>query len=159
MNFSEIKELVELFDAGSIRELDLKNDAFSLYLNKNEMSRQTVSEVVAAPAPISETVATPVAAPVATQDVKAEEVSAPVSASAGQEVTSPIVGVIYTSSEPKAPNFVSVGDTVKVGDTLCIVEAMKIMNEIKSDVAGVVTEILIENEAVVEFGQPLFRIA
>ena len=158
MNFSEIKELVELFDAGSIRELDLKNDAFSLYLNKNEMSRQTVSQVVAAPAPIAETVATPVAAPVATQDVKAEEVSAPVSASAGQEVTSPIVGVIYTSSEPKAPNFVSVGDTVKVGDTLCIVEAMKLMNEVKSDKSGKISKVLVKNGDPVKKGDKLFLI-
>ena len=149
MNFAEIKELLELFEAGSIRELDLNQGDLSLYLNKNEDSRPVVQEsatqMVAAPAQVVPS------APV-------EAAQAPV-AESKPAVKSPIVGVVYTSSEPSAPSFVSVGDKVAVGDTLCIVEAMKIMNEIKSDVAGIVTEILIENEDVVEFGQALFRIA
>ncbi|MCM2140153.1 acetyl-CoA carboxylase biotin carboxyl carrier protein [Vagococcus fluvialis] len=153
MNFAEIKELLELFEAGSIRELDLNQGDLSLYLNKNEDSRPVVQEsapqMVAAPAQIAPVEATQ--APVA-ESKPAVEVE-------GTAVKSPIVGVVYTSSEPSAPSFVSVGDKVAVGDTLCIVEAMKIMNEIKSDVAGIVTEILIENEDVVEFGQALFRIA
>lgn len=153
MNFAEIKELLELFEAGSIRELDLNQGDLSLYLNKNEDSRPVVQE--SAP----QMVATP------TQIAPVEVAQAPVAESKpaveveGTAVKSPIVGVVYTSSEPAAPSFVSVGDKVAVGDTLCIVEAMKIMNEIKSDVAGIVTEILIENEDVVEFGQALFRIA
>ncbi|WP_288393725.1 acetyl-CoA carboxylase biotin carboxyl carrier protein [uncultured Vagococcus sp.] len=153
MNFVEIKELLELFEAGSIRELDLNQGDLSLYLNKNEDSRPVVQE--SAP----QMVATP------TQIAPVEAAQAPVAESKpaveaeGTAVKSPIVGVVYTSSEPSAPSFVSVGDKVAVGDTLCIVEAMKIMNEIKSDVAGIVTEILIENEDVVEFGQALFRIA
>ena len=156
MSFSDIKELLELFEAGSIRELDLKQDELSLYLSKNETSREKV-QAVSVPTPTVE-------APVMTQakegvEQAAQVSSEPVSVAEGEPVTSPIVGVVYTSSEPSAPSFVSVGDKVAVGDTLCIVEAMKIMNEIKSDVAGVVTEILIENEDVVEFGQTLFRIA
>ena len=154
MDFSEIKELVELFESGSIRELDLKQGDLALYLNKNEMSQKSV-EVVATPtapalSPVVET-PTQVATPVAEASVEAPK--------AGEVVTAPIVGVVYTASDPTSPSFVKVGDKVAVGDTLCIVEAMKIMNEIKSDVAGVVTEILIENEDVVEFGQALFRIA
>ena len=158
MNFAEIKELLELFEAGSIRELDLNQGELSLYLNKNEESRPMVQEnsapVVAATSvnevAVPTTVeSTPVASAPETSVVEVE----------GKAVTAPIVGVIYTSSEPSAPTFVKVGDKVAVGDTLCIVEAMKIMNEIKSDVAGTVTEILIKNEDVVEFGQALFRIA
>ncbi|UDM72998.1 acetyl-CoA carboxylase biotin carboxyl carrier protein [Vagococcus fluvialis] len=156
MNFAEIKELLELFEAGSIRELDLNQGDLSLYLNKNEDSRPVVQEsapqMVAAPAQV-----VPSAPVEATQAPVAE--SKPAVEVEGTAVKSPIVGVVYTSSEPSAPSFVSVGDKVAVGDTLCIVEAMKIMNEIKSDVAGIVTEILIENEDVVEFGQALFRIA
>lgn len=153
MNFAEIKELLELFEAGSIRELDLNQGDLSLYLNKNEDSRPVVQEsapqMVAAPTQI---------APVEAAQAPVVESKHAVEAE-GTAVKSPIVGVVYTSSEPAAPSFVSVGDKVAVGDTLCIVEAMKIMNEIKSDVAGIVTEILIENEDVVEFGQALFRIA
>lgn len=156
MNFVEIKELLELFEAGSIRELDLNQGDLSLYLNKNEDSRPVVQEsapqMVAAPAQVVPS------APAETAQVPVVE-SKPAVEAEGTAVKSPIVGVVYTSSEPSAPSFVSVGDKVAVGDTLCIVEAMKIMNEIKSDVAGIVTEILIENEDVVEFGQALFRIA
>lgn len=76
----------------------------------------------------------------------------------GCEVTSPIVGTFYTSSSPDADAFVKVGDKVKKGQVLCIVEAMKLMNEIESDVDGEVVEILVENAEMVEFGQPLFRI-
>ncbi|MBO0443993.1 acetyl-CoA carboxylase biotin carboxyl carrier protein [Vagococcus fluvialis] len=153
MNFAEIKELLELFEAGSIRELDLNQGDLSLYLNKNEDSRPVVQEsapqMIAAPTQIASVEAAQAPVVESKHAVEAE----------GTAVKSPIVGVVYTSSEPSAPSFVSVGDKVAVGDTLCIVEAMKIMNEIKSDVAGIVTEILIENEDVVEFGQALFRIA
>lgn len=156
MNFAEIKELLELFEAGSIRELDLNQGDLSLYLNKNEDSRPVVqesaSQMVTAPTQVVPS------APVEAAQAPVAE-SKPAVEAEGTAVKSPIVGVVYTSSEPSAPSFVSVGDKVAVGDTLCIVESMKIMNEIKSDVAGIVTEILIENEDVVEFGQALFRIA
>lgn len=156
MNFAEIKELLELFEAGSIRELDLNQGDLSLCLSKNEDSRPVVQESA------SQMVATPTqeapSAPVEAAQAPTAE-NKPFVEAEGTAIKSPIVGVVYTSSEPSAPTFVSVGDKVAVGDTLCIVEAMKIMNEIKSDVAGIVTEILIENEDVVEFGQALFRIA
>lgn len=157
MTFSEIKELLEIFESGSIREMDLKKDDVSLYLNKNEMNRQGVQESTINNGP-KETLTqpTPVVFPINTSE---EEVAENLSHSLeGATVDSPIVGVIYTASEPSAPNFVSVGDKVNVGDTLCIIEAMKIMNEVKSDISGTITEILIENEDVVEFSQPLFRI-
>lgn len=156
MNFAEIKELLELFEAGSIRELDLNQGDLSLYLNKNEDSRPVVQE--SAPQTVTAPTQVVPSAPVEAAQAPVAE-SKPAVEAEGTAVKSPIVGVVYTSSEPSAPSFVSVGDKVAVGDTLCIVEAMKIMNEIKSDVAGIVTEILIENEDVVEFGQALFRIA
>jgi acetyl-CoA carboxylase biotin carboxyl carrier protein len=156
LNFSEIKELLELFEAGSIRELDLNQGDLSLYLNKNEDSRPVVQE--SAPQTVTAPTQVVPSAPVEAAQAPVAE-SKPAVEAEGTAVKSPIVGVVYTSSEPSAPSFVSVGDKVAVGDTLCIVEAMKITNEIKSDVAGIVTEILIENEDVVEFGQALFRIA
>lgn len=154
MNFSEIKELLELFESSSIREMDLKKEDLSLYLNKNEMSRQVVTETQATPK-IENTQTSEAEAPVKETVSLTEQ---PTEAQ-GETVNAPIVGVIYTASDPSAPAFVQVGDKVSVGDTLCIIEAMKIMNEVKSDVAGTVTEILIENEDVVEFGQALFRIS
>ena len=160
MNLSEIKELLELFDSGSIRELDLKQGDLALYLSKNETSRvaQTESINVQQEVPVAPVVQPAVVTQTASVPSEPEVATKETTDAVGELVTSPIVGVVYTSSDPSAPSFVNVGDKVAVGDTLCIVEAMKIMNEIKSDVAGTVTEILIENEDVVEFGQGLFRI-
>ena len=154
MNFSEIKELLELFESSSIKEMDLKKEDLSLYLNKNEMSRQVVTETQATPK-IEKTQPSEAEAPIK-ETVSLSEQPTEIQ---GETVNAPIVGVIYTASDPSAPAFVQVGDKVSVGDTLCIIEAMKIMNEVKSDVAGTVTEVLIENEDVVEFGQALFRIS
>lgn len=154
MDFSEIKELLELFESSSIREMDLKKEDISLYLNKNEMSRQVVTETQTTPI-IEKTQMSEAETPVKESVTLTEQPTV----AQGETVNAPIVGVIYTASDPAASDFVQVGDKVSVGDTLCIIEAMKIMNEVKSDVAGTVTEILIENEDVVEFGQALFRIS
>lgn len=152
MTFSEIKELLELFESGSIREMDLKKDDVSLYLSKNEMKHQVVND----------SLQNRVVEPTLTSDTsvleKKESTEPLKDVTEGKTIDSPIVGVVYTASEPTAPNFVSVGDKVNTGDTLCIIEAMKIMNEVKSEFSGTITEILIENEDVVEFSQPLFRI-
>ena len=112
---------------------------------------QPAVEVAAPVAATTNDSAAPIAAP--------EPSTAPSTAAPeGRTVDSPIVGVVYLAPAPDAPQYKHIGDTVAVGDVLCIVEAMKIMNEIKSDVAGTVTEILVGNQQVVEFGQPLFRI-
>lgn len=156
MSFSEIKELIELFDTSSIRELDLTTESTRLYLSKNNHTRQPVSseqqnqiEVTTTSATNqSETTNTEVAVETSLADTKVT----------GHTISSPIVGVIYTSSEPDQPPFKKIGDRVEVGETLCIVEAMKIMNEIKSDQAGIIGDVLINNEDVVEYGQPLFTI-
>ena len=157
MNFAEIKELLELFEAGSIRELDLNQGDLSLYLNKNEESRPMVQETsapVVAATPVNEVAvpttveSTPVASAPETSVVEAE----------GKAVTAPIVGVIYTSSEPSAPAFVKVGDKVAVGDTLCIVEAMKMMNNFEANKDGVVSGIKFESGDTVSKGDVLFLI-
>lgn len=153
MNINEVKDLLKEFNDSSVREFDLREGNFELYMNKNETSRGTVA-AEAAPAPV----ATPVApAPKATESA---EPVAPVEkqVASGTEIVSPIVGVIYLRPAPDKADFKTVGDTIKKGDVLCIVEAMKVMNEITADLDGVITEILVENEQVVEFGQPLFRV-
>jgi acetyl-CoA carboxylase biotin carboxyl carrier protein len=116
---------------------------------------QSIPHQVSAPsAPLAAPVAAPVGAPAAASNVPAAPEEP-----AGHVVKSPMVGTFYRSSAPGSPSFVDVGATVNEGDTLCIIEAMKLLNEIESDFSGVVQQILVENGQPVEYGQPLFVIA
>ena len=156
MNISEIKDLMAQFDGSSLREFAYNNNGESLVLSKNDA--KPASPVAApAPAPVAEVVSAPVAAPVSSEAV-AESSPAPALAAEGDLVESPLVGVAYLASAPDKPAFVSVGDSVKKGQTLLIIEAMKVMNEVPAPKDGVVTEILVDNEEVVEFGKGLVRI-
>ncbi|WP_019789060.1 acetyl-CoA carboxylase biotin carboxyl carrier protein [Streptococcus sobrinus] len=156
MNISEIKDLMTQFDGSSLREFAYNNNGESLVLSKNDA--KPPSPVAApAPAPVAEVVSAPVAAPVSSEAV-AESSPAPALAAEGDLVESPLVGVAYLASAPDKPAFVSVGDSVKKGQTLLIIEAMKVMNEVPAPKDGVVTEILVDNEEVVEFGKGLVRI-
>ena len=145
MNLNEIKDLMAQFDQSSLKEFSYKNGTDELVFSKNEA--KLVAE--ASPAPQAQT--TPAVEVVS-------ESSASESVSEGDLVESPLVGVAYLAAGPDKSNFVSVGDTVKKGQTLVIIEAMKIMNEIPAPKDGVVTEILVENEEMVEFGKGLVRI-
>ena len=164
MNISEIKDLLAQFDASTLREFSYKNNGEELNLSKNQTSSVTAAPVaptveVVAPAP--QAPVAPVVAPapaVETASASAEDVVAPASAAEGDVVESPLVGVAYLSSAPDKPAFISVGDTVKKGQTLLIVEAMKVMNEVPAPKDGVITEILVTNEEVVDYGKGLVRI-
>lgn len=145
MNLNEIKDLMAQFDQSSLREFSYKNGTDELLFSKNEA--KLVAE--ASQAPQAQT--TPAVEVVS-------ESSASESVAEGDLVESPLVGVAYLAAGPDKSNFVSVGDTVKKGQTLVIIEAMKIMNEIPAPKDGVVTEILVENEEMVEFGKGLVRI-
>ena len=145
MNLNEIKDLMAQFDQSSLKEFSYKNGTDELVFSKNEA--KLVSE--ASPAPQAQT--TPAVEVVS-------ESSASESVAEGDLVESPLVGVAYLAAGPDKPNFVSVGETVKKGQTLVIIEAMKVMNEIPAPKDGVVTEILVENEEMVEFGKGLVRI-
>lgn len=154
MNISEIKELMSQFDASSLRELSFKSGDVALTLSKNEQSVLAP----AAMAPVAPVVAS-VEVPSAPAEVAETVVSATEqSVAEGDVVESPLVGVAYLSPAPDKPAFVAVGDTVKKGQTLLIVEAMKVMNEVPAPKDGVITEILVTNEEVVEFGKGLVRI-
>ena len=144
MNLNDIKDLMAQFDQSSLREFSYKNGTDELQFSKNEA--RLVPEVAPQVAP-AETVV--------------EEVPAPaeaIVAAEGDVVESPLVGVAYLAAGPDKPAFVSVGDSVKKGQTLVIIEAMKVMNEIPAPKDGVVTEILVSNEEMVEFGKGLVRI-
>ncbi len=161
MNLNEIKDLMAQFDQSSLREFSYKNGQDELQFSKNEA--RIVSEAPApvplAPAavvasPAVSAPSTPVESPVAEASAPAESTVAP----EGDVVESPLVGVAYLAAGPDKPAFVTVGESVKKGQTLVIIEAMKVMNEIPAPKDGVVTEILVSNEEMVEFGKGLVRI-
>ncbi len=150
-----VKKLLEMLDESTVDSLEISSDkGMRIRLNKTPVARGTVQ--VAAP------VAAPVAAapaPAAAAPASAPAAAAPAPAkSAGVDVKSPMVGTFYASPEPGAKAYVSVGQTVKKGQVLCVIEAMKIMNEIESEVAGKVVEILATDAHAVEYGQVLFRV-
>ncbi|MCY7024523.1 MULTISPECIES: acetyl-CoA carboxylase biotin carboxyl carrier protein [Streptococcus] len=161
MNINEIKDLMAQFDQSSLREFSYKNQSDELTFSKNE-GQAAVPTASAAPiaaplqaanAPVIEP--TPQAAPPAEPETASE---APAPAAEGDVVESPLVGVAYLAAGPDKPPFVSVGDQVKKGQTLMIIEAMKVMNEVPAPKDGLVTEILVQNEEMVEFGKGLVRI-
>ena len=155
MNLNEIKDLMAQFDQSSLKEFSYKNGTDELVFSKNEA--KLVAETSPAPQPVVPAVAPQ--APTTTPAAEAvSESNTTESVAKGDLVESPLVGVAYLAAGPDKPNFVSVGDTVKKGQTLIIIEAMKVMNEIPAPKDGVVTEILVENEEMVEFGKGLVRI-
>ena len=162
MNISEIKDLLAQFDASTLREFSYKNNGEELNLSKNQTTSVATTPVAPAVEVVAATPQTPVVAPVVeaatTPAVAVEPVAAPAQTAEGDVVESPLVGVAYLSPAPDKPAFVSVGDKVTKGQTLLIIEAMKVMNEVPAPKDGVVTEILVMNEEMVEFGKGLVRI-
>ncbi|ASM51349.1 acetyl-CoA carboxylase biotin carboxyl carrier protein [Pseudoalteromonas espejiana DSM 9414] len=155
MDIRKIKKLIELVEESGIAELEITEGEESVRINRNNMSAgpayaQYAPQQFAAPAPAQ-------AAPVAAAAPAVEADAAP-AAPTGHQVKSPMVGSFYSAASPEASAYVEVGSQVKVGDTLCIIEAMKMMNQIESDKAGTVKAILVENGEPVEFDQPLFII-
>lgn len=151
MDFKEIKELIRVFDKSELNKLKVKEGEFEVAMQKGFEGGTvvTTSAPVAAPA----VAAAPVAAPAA----EAAPVAAP-AAVAGDAINSPMVGTFYASPSPEAPAFVKVGDTVKKGQTLCILEAMKIMNEVEAEFDCKIVEILVEDGNPVEYDMPIFAV-
>lgn len=145
MDIRKIKKLIELVEESGISELEISEGEESVRISRNTAPVQMAQMHYAAPAQQ----AAPVAAPAPTA-----EAAAPV-APKGHQVLSPMVGTFYRSPSPDSKSFIEVGQSVSVGDTLCIVEAMKMMNQIEADKAGTVTAILLEDGQTVEFDQPL----
>ncbi len=149
MDIRKVKKLIELLDESGIAEIEITEGEESVRISRYSAHAPSAAPAVAA-------AAAPVAAPAAA--------AAPAPAPAevvdedGYEVTAPMVGTYYAASSPGAAPYVQVGDRVSEGDTLCIIEAMKMMNQIEADVAGVVKSIRIQNGEPVEFGQVLFVI-
>jgi len=152
MDVRKIKKLIEMVDNSSIAEIEIIDGDNSIRVSR-------ASSIVApvAPAPIAGA-AVPTVAPIAAPVAIAAEVAAPNDEITGHKIESPMVGTFYRASSPASKSFVEVGSSVAAGDTICIIEAMKMLNQIETDKAGVVKAILADNEQPVEFGQPLFII-
>lgn len=161
MNLNEIKDLMAQFDQSSLREFSYKNGTDELQFSKNEARMASEAPAPVAPAPTAAATSPVVSAPSTSVESVVEEAPAPAEttvAPEGDVVESPLVGVAYLAAGPDKPAFVTVGDSVKKGQTLVIIEAMKVMNEIPAPKDGVITEILVSNEEMVEFGKGLVRI-
>ena len=164
MQYEELVKLIDKLDQSSLAYFEFTNDNERLLLAKEvpqvaapaPVVVTDVTESAALTAPASLAAPAPVAVPEAV-----EAPSAPTSApeAAGKDVPAPMVGVVYLQANPDADPYVQVGDSVKKGQVLCLIEAMKLMNEIVAPQDGVVSAILVENENIVEYGQALFRIS
>ncbi len=149
MDIRKVKKLIELLEESDIAEIEIHEGEESVRISRNSANLVTAAPMqYAAPAPVA---AAPAAAPTDAAPAPAAEVS-------GHTIKAPMVGTFYRASTPGTPSFVEVGQQVSVGDTLCIIEAMKLLNQIESDKAGTVKTVLAENGQPVEYDQPLFII-
>lgn len=168
MQYDEVKELIAIFEKTDLNDMEVQLDNARIRLNRGAVSPWMAAPVMAAPA-VAPAAAPSITVPVS-QAGKTEEtaqVTAPIvestpAAGLSEEGTkvikAPIVGTFYQSSAPDEAPFVKVGDTVSEGDVVCIIEAMKFMNEVNSEVSGTITEVLVKDGEFVEYGQELFRV-
>lgn len=148
MDIRKIKKLIEIIEESDIAEIEIKEGEEFIRINR-------YSTTVAPATPVAYAQAAPVAAPVLASGSDAVPAPAEIK---GHVMKSPMVGTFYRAASPGSKEFVTIGKTVQVGDTLCLIEAMKILNQIEADKSGVITQILLENAEPVEYGQPLFII-
>lgn len=157
MQYNEVKELIEIFEKTDLNDMEVQLGNATVRLNRGSVSpwAGTVPCNVQTPVAVQQPAAAAVSVPSVqeTTETVAENVS-----SGDQVVKAPIVGTFYQSSAPDKEPFVKVGDTIAKGDVVCIIEAMKFMNEVTSEVSGTITEILAEDGQFVEYGQELFRV-
>jgi acetyl-CoA carboxylase biotin carboxyl carrier protein len=155
MDLRKVKKLIELLEESNLSELEIKEGEEVVRLSRFPAAAAVTPQVIAAPAPI---VAAPVAAPAAATPTPAAAAAAEPGLPPGTVVRSPMVGTFYAASSPGAEPFVKVGQQIRVGDPLGVIEAMKMFNQIDSEVAGTLVAIVAENGQAVEFDQPLFVI-
>ncbi|KAA9301818.1 MULTISPECIES: acetyl-CoA carboxylase biotin carboxyl carrier protein [Aerococcus] len=159
METKEIKALIQAVDASSLQQFAFKNEDLEIVMSKldsDALHGQASDQAVASVEDLALESKSQATAPAASQ---AEEASEEEESFAGQVVTSPIVGVVYLAPGPDRDPYVSLGQTIQAGETVCIVEAMKIMNEIPAEYSGTISQILVKDGEVVEYGQPLFEIS
>ncbi|PAE64954.1 acetyl-CoA carboxylase, biotin carboxyl carrier protein [Bacillus licheniformis] len=155
LNIDEIRQLIKLIDESSINEFTYENEGSKVELKKQSGTVQTIQQVAAAPVQAPAPEAQAKQAPV--QDAPAKEEAAKEGGNF-HKITSPMVGTFYASSSPEADPYVTVGSKVTESSVVCIVEAMKLFNEIEAEVKGEIVEVLVENGQLVEYRQPLFLV-
>lgn len=165
MELKEIKELIKLVSEAGVSEVEVERGDFKLAIKKTEEKTVVVQQSQPAyvpPAPVAAAPVAPVAPPPAAPAVQTERMesvsSAPASNTNFITIKSPMIGTFYKSPSPDKPPFVQVGDEIKPGKVLCIIEAMKLFNEIESEVSGKIVKVLVENASPVEYDQPLFLV-
>lgn len=153
MDIRKIKKLIELVDESGVAEIEIKEGEESVRI-RSRIDVPTYSPSMVMP-PIHSAPSVQPSTHTIEQNTSSSDSQAPTHIPDGHVVNSPMVGTLYRAPSPEAPSFIEVGKEVKVGDTLCIVEAMKMMNQIEADKSGVIAAILVENGQPVEYGQPL----
>lgn len=154
MKAKEIKDLIEFISQSGLEEVNVETEEFKIKVKKSaDVAQQIVEKVVSAPAP----------APVASIPSAPAPVTSSAPATGNEDskyvtIKAPMIGTFYRTPNPDSPPFINVGDTISAGDPACIIEAMKLFNEIESEVSGTVIKILVENAQPVEFDQPLFLV-
>lgn len=155
MDFKQIQELVKMVNKSNISELSIEQDTFKITIKQKDNETQQVFTM-----PMSAPVQQTVAQPVPQVAVSADAAAKPAEAKADNLVTikSPMIGTFYRSPGPDKPSFVNVGDDVTTGKVVCIIEAMKLFNEIESEVSGKIVKVLVDDASPVEYDQPLFLV-
>ncbi len=156
MKAKEIRDLIDFISGSGLEEVNIETEEFKI--NVKRSSPQVT--VAAAPAPAAPAAPAPAPAPAAASEAPKAAPAAPAPASDAHLITikSPMIGTFYRSANPESPAFVNVGDAVKEGDPVCIIEAMKLFNEIESEISGKIVKVLVEDAQPVEYDQPLFLV-
>ncbi|MGV3547257.1 MAG: acetyl-CoA carboxylase biotin carboxyl carrier protein [Pedobacter sp.] len=157
MDIKQIQELIKFVSRSGVNEVSLEQENFKITIKTNQ-NPVYVNAAVPAPAPVAAAPAAPVAAPA--QAAPAAPAAAPATEDTSKYITikSPMIGTFYRSASPEKPSFVNVGDEIGTGKVVCIIKAMKLFNEIESEVSGRIVKILVDNASPVEYDQPLFLV-
>jgi acetyl-CoA carboxylase biotin carboxyl carrier protein len=161
MNKKEIEELIKFVSKAGVSEVSLEQEGFKITIKNEQKVREQIVVQTAAPAPayVAQPATVPQTAPAQVAPAAAPVASGTVADDAKYiTIKSPMIGTFYRSPSPDKPNFVNVGDEIKAGKALCIIEAMKLFNEIESEVTGKIIKCLVENASPVEYDQPLFLV-
>ncbi|MFY7707487.1 MAG: acetyl-CoA carboxylase biotin carboxyl carrier protein [Flavobacteriales bacterium] len=163
MNITQIQDLIKFVSKSGVSEVEIEQKDFKITIKTHEPAGKRGSEVIQVAMPVQQPVAAVAAAPApapAAAPAAAATPAAPAAEAKGNlvEVKSPMIGTFYRSSSPDKPPFVEVGSSIKKGDTVCIIEAMKLFNEIESEVSGTIVKVLVNDSTPIEYDQPLFLV-
>lgn len=158
MNLNEIQDLIKFVSKSGVSEVEIEQKDFKIVIKTDNKKAAPVQQIIQA-APVAQPViAQPVVTPVATSNESSKAPAGGADDSKYITIKSPMIGTFYRQAGPDKPLFVNVGDTIKKGDTICIIEAMKLFNEIEAEIAGKIVKVLVDDASPVEYDQPLFLV-